>query len=36
MYQKNQPIGFKVMMSTMGDESPFLGKKVKRSKGQKG
>ena len=32
LYHKNQPIGFKVMMSTMGDESPFLGKRVKRSK----
>jgi len=32
MYHKNQPIGFMVMMSTMGDESPFLGKRVKISK----
>ena len=35
MYHKNKLIGFKVMMSTMGDESPFLGKRVKRSKRSK-
>jgi len=35
MYYKNKIIGFKLMMSTMGDESPFLGKRVKKSKRSK-